>query len=77
MAKRLRIPPLTTVDDGQLTEREKEILTWVARGMRNSEVAADLAIAESTVASHIKSIYRKLSISSRAEASWQAARLGL
>jgi DNA-binding NarL/FixJ family response regulator len=66
-----------TADDGQLTEREKEILTWVARGMRNSEVAAELAIAESTVASHIKSIYRKLSISSRAEASWQAARLGL
>lgn len=37
----------------------------------------DLDLAESTVASHIKSIYRKLGISSRAEAAWHATRMGL
>ncbi|MBB5350782.1 DNA-binding NarL/FixJ family response regulator [Haloferula luteola] len=61
----------------RLTDREKEILTAISRGLRNAEVAENLAIAESTVASHIKAIYRKLGISNRAEAARQAARLGL
>ncbi|NBB79428.1 MAG: hypothetical protein GVY36_08285 [Verrucomicrobia bacterium] len=45
--------------------------------MRNGEAAKQLGVAPSTIASHVKSIYRKLSISSRAEASWHATRLGL
>ena len=60
-----------------LTDREKETLALIARGFRNSDAAESLGIAESTVASHIKAIYRKLGISSRAEASWHATRLGL
>ena len=63
--------------DGVLTERERETLALIARGYRNCDVAETLGIAESTVASHIKAIYRKLGISSRAEASWHATRLGL
>ncbi|HAQ34048.1 MAG: DNA-binding response regulator [Maricaulis sp.] len=63
--------------DGELTAREKEVLTLIARGLRNSDVASALGLAESTVASHIKAIYRKLDIGSRAEASWHATRLGL
>lgn len=64
-------------DDGELTEREKQTLALISRGLRNSDVSAQLGIAESTVASHIKAIYRKLGISSRAEAAWHATRLGL
>ncbi len=60
-----------------LTPREKDVLALIGRGMRNAEVAAALDLAESTVASYIKAIYRKLGISSRAEASWHATRLGL
>jgi DNA-binding NarL/FixJ family response regulator len=60
-----------------LTVREKEVLALIGRGMRNIDVAGALDMAENTVASHIKSIYRKLGISSRAEASWHAVRLGL
>ncbi|WP_297734572.1 response regulator transcription factor [uncultured Maricaulis sp.] len=60
-----------------LTNREKEVLGLIGRGLRNSDVAKALELAESTVASHIKSIYRKLGISSRAEASWHATRMGL
>ncbi len=61
----------------QLTPREKDVLAHIGCGMRNIEVAADLNISENTVAQHIKSIYRKLGISSRAEASWHARRMGL
>lgn len=61
----------------QLTERETEVLALIARGLRNVEVAETLSLAPTTVASYIKSVYRKLGISSRAEASWHATRLGL
>lgn len=64
-------------DEEALSDREKQTLALIARGLRNADVAATLDIAESTVASHIKAIYRKLGISSRAEASWHATRLGL
>ncbi len=67
----------TDVPDCQLTEREVEVLTLIARGLRNAEVAEILGLAQTTIASYIKSVYRKLGISSRAEASWHATRLGL
>jgi DNA-binding NarL/FixJ family response regulator len=72
---RLTGPAAEPEDD--LTGREREVLALISRGMRNIDVAEQLAIAEGTVAQHIKSIYRKLGISSRAEASWHATRLGL
>lgn len=67
----------TNIDEESLSQREQQTLTLIARGFRNAEVAAQLGIAESTVASHIKSIYRKLGITNRAEAAWHATRLGL
>ncbi len=63
--------------DEQLSSRETEVLSMISRGYRNADVASALGISLNTVATHIKSIYRKLSISSRAEASWHATRLGL
>lgn len=63
--------------ESQLTKREGQVLALIARGLRNGEVATQLCIAETTVAGYIKIIYRKLGISSRAEASWHASRLGL
>ncbi|MGO4851297.1 response regulator [Phaeovulum sp. W22_SRMD_FR3] len=63
--------------DAQLTERESQVLGLIARGLRNVEVAAEMGIAETTVAGYIKIIYRKLGIGSRAEAAWHANRLGL
>lgn len=61
----------------KLTKRETEVLRLIARGLRVSETAAALGLAESTVITHIKSIYRKLEISNRAEAAIHASRLGL
>ncbi|SDW66425.1 response regulator transcription factor [Roseicitreum antarcticum] len=63
--------------DARLTLREAEVLELISRGLRNSEVAIQMGIAETTVAGYIKIIYRKLGISSRAEAAWHAALLGL
>lgn len=63
--------------DAQLTRRESDVLALIARGLRNAEVAQNLEIAETTVAGYIKTIYRKLGISSRAEAAWHATRMGL
>ena len=70
-----RTGPAAT-EDG-LTQRERAVLGLIGRGLRNGEVAESLGISENTVAGYIKDIYRKLGISSRAEASWHAARLGL
>ena len=60
-----------------LTARESDVLALIARGLRNAEVADELGLAQSTVAGYIKAIYRKLGISSRAEATWHATQMGL
>lgn len=52
----------------ELTDREKEVLTLVARGMGNREIANALFISEGTVKNYISSIYNKLQISDRAKA---------
>lgn len=61
----------------KLTRRETEVLGLIARGLRVSDVASALGLADSTVITHIKSVYRKLEISNRAEAAIHASRLGL
>ncbi|WP_179379604.1 LuxR C-terminal-related transcriptional regulator [Jannaschia marina] len=64
-------------EEARLTDREREVLALIARGLRNGEVASELGLAETTVAGYIKAVYRKLGISSRAEAAWHATRMGL
>ena len=63
--------------DHQLTPREVEILTLLARAARIVEIADKLGISYHTVGDHIKNIYRKLKISSRTEAVLRARELGL
>lgn len=60
-----------------LSEREHEVLNLIARGYTYAEIAKLAGIALSTVQSHIKSIYRKLSVSSRSEAVFEAQHMGL
>ena len=55
-------------NDGQLTDRELQVLTLVASGKTNRAIAAKLAISEKTVARHISNIFNKLDLSSRAAA---------
>lgn len=60
-----------------LTRREKEVLVCIGRGLAVSDTAQQLNISVHTVASYIKEIYRKLNISSRAEAVMIALQYGL
>lgn len=60
-----------------LTPRETEVLGLLGRGLRVAEAAGVLTLSEHTVADHVKAIYRKLNIASRAEAALEAQRRGL
>ncbi len=60
-----------------LTERELEVLSSVARGERSKEIASNLGISERTVKAHLASIYEKLGVDSRASAIAVAAQRGL
>ncbi len=69
--------PLGDADGEALSPRETQILTLVADGLTNREIAEELNISQYTVASHIKNIYRKLSVSSRTRAIYEARARGL
>lgn len=71
--ERLREEP----EAGKLTAREKEVLILIANGLSVAESAASLGISTHTARGYVKDIYRKLGISSRAEAGLTASRLGL
>lgn len=60
-----------------LTDRETEVLQRVAKGYTLPEIAQQFGLSRHTVADYIKQIYRKLNVSSRAEAALEAARRGL
>ena len=60
-----------------LTNREKEILCLVAQGLSNREIAEQLFVSRYTVESHIKHIYRKLSVTKRTKAVSTARSMGI
>jgi len=60
-----------------LSERECEVLNLLARGFSNAECADLLTISPNTIGTHVKNIYRKLEVNSRAEALFEASSQGL
>ncbi len=60
-----------------LTDRENEVLLRVAKGYTLPEIAVQLNLSRHTISDYVKQIYRKLNVSSRAEAALEAQRLGL
>lgn len=70
-------PPEPEEADGKLTRRETETLALLARGLTTAEVAKVLGLSQTTIATYVKVVYRKLNVSSRAEATLQAVRRGL
>jgi DNA-binding NarL/FixJ family response regulator len=60
-----------------LTDRESEVLLRVAKGYTLPEIGVQLGLSRHTIADYVKQIYRKLNVSSRAEAALEAQRMGL
>ena len=71
---RPQVPP---PDLPALTPREREVLTLLSKGFTIREIAGLMGIKWFTVNDHIKAIYRKLDVSSRAEAAVYASKQGL
>jgi DNA-binding NarL/FixJ family response regulator len=70
--------PAEVTDDGiRLTEREVDILRLIGKGYKAAEIARLLSITLNTVNTYVRDVYRKLGISSRAEAALEASRRGL
>jgi NarL family two-component system response regulator LiaR len=69
--------PATGPNADGLTEREREVLTLIARGLPNKLIARDLSISEKTVKTHVSSILGKLGLTDRTQAALYAVRSGL
>jgi DNA-binding NarL/FixJ family response regulator len=64
-------------DSAKLTEREIEVLRLIAKGYNSNEISEVLDVTYHTVTSHVRNIYRKLSVHSRSEAIFEAVQRGL
>lgn len=62
--------------DAHLTRREDEILDLLGKGLSNRELGQVLGISEDTIKTHLKSLFRKLDVSDRAEAVREGLRRG-
>lgn len=70
-------PNWIETSDASLTARELELLALVATGLTNAEISRAMFLAESSVKTYLKRVYRKLGISSRAQAVMRAVELGI
>jgi DNA-binding NarL/FixJ family response regulator len=61
----------------EISDRQLDVLRLLIQGRSNKLISRELALAESTVKSHLAAVFRKLGVSSRTQAVLKAARLGL
>ena len=60
-----------------LTDREREVLELIARGLANAEIARRLSVAPKTVRNHVSNIFNKLQVVDRAQAIVRAREAGM
>lgn len=61
----------------ELTAREIQILSYMATGKQNKEIAKHLSISEATVENHLHSIFQKLGVKNRMQAALYAMKMNL
>lgn len=77
MRKRPSLEPAQSVPSVDLSQREQEVLELISRGFSYAETSRLKAISVHTVQTHIKRLYRKLSVNSKSEAVYEATKMGL
>jgi RNA polymerase sigma factor (sigma-70 family) len=60
-----------------LTPREREVFALASRGLKNAEIAEELYLSEKTIKTHLRNIYNKLNLASKAELRLFAVKMGL
>jgi DNA-binding NarL/FixJ family response regulator len=74
---RLAQPASASDDEPHLTERELQVLRWLAEGLGNKQIGAQLSISASTVKYHLQAIFTKLGVRTRSEAVSYGLRSGV
>jgi DNA-binding NarL/FixJ family response regulator len=69
--------PQSRPTEGRLTEREKDVLRLLAKGLHNQEIAEELGLSVRSIGNHLAKIYAKLHIHARSEAVLYAIRSGI
>ncbi len=76
LMSRARTPGAAQIHSDGLTDREVEILVGISKGASSRELAAKIFVSESTVKSHLRTIYRKIGVRDRSQAVAYAIRKG-
>jgi DNA-binding NarL/FixJ family response regulator len=76
IARRL-FHPSAAGDAVVLSEREREVLGWMARGLKNRDIAKAMWLSESTVKTHVGNVIQKLGVEDRTQAVVEALRGGM
>jgi DNA-binding NarL/FixJ family response regulator len=77
VARTLLTRRATQAPQDQLSDREREVLTLVADGLANKQIARHLSITERTVKAHLTSIFQRIGVTDRTQAALWAERNGL
>lgn len=77
LLREISSPPDKASEADALTEREVDVLTYVAKGHSNQEIADQLFLSERTVRTHVSSILSKLHLANRTQAALYALKEGL
>ena len=70
-------PKAAVLEQLGITPRELEVLEWMARGLSNQEIAAQMFVSLNTVKTHASNVFAKLGVQRRTQAIQQAKELGM